>query len=116
MAKIDLQPDILARRVELAAKMSDQLKNSLTTVEPVSAGIYRTLHHLRANHNAELIRLMTTLRRIPAKRLPKLLDDDELYRLEYEDCPVTVEEREQLLGTMDWGVFPRWPGWQRIPT
>ena len=105
MAKIDLHPDILARRVELAAKMSDQLKNSLTTVEPVSAGIYRTLHHLRANHNAELIRLMTTLRRIPAKRLPKLLDDDELYRLEYEDCPVTVEEREQLLGTMDWGVF-----------
>ncbi len=67
MAKIDLQPDILARRTELARKMSEQLKESLNTVVPVSAGIYRTLQQLRADHNAGLIRLMTTLRRIPAK-------------------------------------------------
>jgi hypothetical protein len=105
MAKIDLQPEILGRRRELAAKMSDQLKDSLNTVAPVSAGIYRTLTRLQANHNAELIRLMTTLRRIPAKRLAKLLDDEELYLGEYEDCPVTVAERERVLGRMDWGVF-----------
>ncbi len=105
MAKIDLQPEILARRMELAAKMSDQLRDSLNTVVPVSAGIYRSLHQLRDNHNAELIRMITTLRRISAKRLPKLLDDDQLYLGEYEDCPVTVLERQQVLGTMDWGVF-----------
>ncbi len=105
MAKIDLQAEILDRRVVLAAKMSEQLKESLNTVAPVSAGIYRTLHRLRANENAELIRLMTTLRRIPAKRLAKLLDDNELYLGEYEDCPVTVEERKRVLGKMDWGVF-----------
>ncbi len=105
MAKIDLQPEILTRRMELAAKMSEQLRDSLNTVVPVSAGIYRTLEQLRANHNAELIRLITTLRRIPAKRLAKLLDDNELYLGEYPDCPVTVEEREQLLGKTDWRVF-----------
>jgi hypothetical protein len=105
MAKIDLQSEILARRTELAAKMSEQLKDSLNTVAAVSAGIYRTLQRLRANQNAELIRLMTTLSRIPAKRLSKLLDDHELYLGEYEDCPVTIEERERVLGKMDWGVF-----------
>ncbi len=86
-------------------KLSERLKDSLNTVVPVSAGIYRALRQLRANHSAELIRLMTTLRRVPAKRLPKLLDDYQLYVCEYEDCPVTVEERERVLGTMDWGVF-----------
>lgn len=105
MAKIDLQPEILARRTDLAAKMSEQLKDSLNTVAPVSAGIYRTLTRLRANQNAELTRLMTMLRRIPAKRLAKLFDNDELYLGEYADCPVTVEERERILGEMDWGVF-----------
>lgn len=105
MAKIDLQPEILARRSELAAKMSEQLKDSLNTVVPVSAGIYRTLHQLRANDNAELIRLMTTLRCIPAQRLPKLLDDEELYLADDDRCPVTVEERQRVLAKMDWGVF-----------
>ncbi len=105
MAKIDLQPELLTRRMELSAKMSEQLRDSLNTVVPVSAGIYRTLQQLRVNHNADLIRLMTTLRRIPTKRLAKLLDDNELYLYEYPDCPVTVEERRQLLGTMDWRVF-----------
>ena len=74
-------------------------------VVPVSAGIHRTLTRLRANQNEELIRWMTTLRRIPAKRLAKLLDDDQLYLGEYEDCPVTVAERERLLGKTDWTVF-----------
>ena len=41
----------------------------------------------------------------PPHRLSKLLDDDDLYLGEYEDCPVTVAERRQVLGTMDWGVF-----------
>jgi hypothetical protein len=103
MAKVDLQPEILARRTGLAAKMSEQLMDSLNTVVPVSAGIYRTLTQLRANQNADLIRLMTTLRQIPAKRLEKLLSDNELYR--GGDCPVSVEERERVLGNMDWTVF-----------
>jgi hypothetical protein len=106
MAKVDFQPEILARRTELAAKMSAQLADSLNTVVPVSAGIYRALTRLRANQNAELIRWMTTLRRIPANRLPKLLADEELYLAEDEDCPVTVEERARLPGKkMDWTIF-----------
>lgn len=105
MAKIDLQPQILARRMELAAKMSAQLQDSVNTVVPVSAGIYRMLARLRGDQNAELIRWMTTLRCIPAKRLAKLLDDSELYLGDFDDCPVSVEERERLLGDLDWGVF-----------
>ncbi len=105
MAKIDLQPEILSRRTELAAKMSAQLKDSLNTVVPVSAGICRALQQLRADQNAGLIRMMTTLRRIPQRLLSKLLGDEELYLRDYEDCPVTVEQRQELLGAMDMGVF-----------
>ena len=105
LAKIDLQPEILARRKELAAKIAGQLKDSLNAVVPVSAGLFRALNQLRANGNRELLRWMSTFRQIPAKRLQKLLDDDQLYLADYDDCPVTVAEREQLLGKMDWGVF-----------
>ena len=42
LAKVDLQPEILTRRIELAAKLATQLKASLNTVVPVSAGTFPT--------------------------------------------------------------------------
>ena len=106
MAKIDLQAEILARRQELAGKIAEQLKSSLNTVVPVSAGIRRALDHLLKEHRKGLVRLIAVLRRIPPHRLQKLLDSEELYReLESDDCPVTTTERSELLGDMEWGVF-----------
>lgn len=40
-----------------------------------------------------------------SRRLEKLLDSDELFEMEFEDCPVGVEERRQLRADMPWGVF-----------
>lgn len=105
LAKIDLQPELLARRQDLAAKIAGQLKDSLNTVVPVSAGLCRVLSRLCADGNRELRRWMTLLRQIPAQRLQKLLDDDQLFLGDYDDCPVTVAQREQMLGQLDWGVF-----------
>jgi hypothetical protein len=106
LAKIDLQPEILERRHELAAKIARQLKDQLNTVVPVSAGLRRALDTLCADDRKGLQTLLTTLRRIPPARLQKWLASEELYlEAESSDCPVTPAQRRQLLGTMPWSVF-----------
>src|SRR5262249_32092111 len=106
MAKIDLQPEVLARRHELAAKVAAQLQSGLNTVVPVSAGIRRALDGLLKDRAAGLMHFIAALRRIPPARLAKFLDNEELYRtLEPDDCPVTAAERERLLGDLPWTVF-----------
>jgi hypothetical protein len=106
LAKVDLQPEVLARRHELAGKVSRQLQESLNTVIPVSAGIRRALDDLLADDQAGLTALAGALRRIPPARLEKFLSSEELF-LESEpaDCPVSTAERARLLGAMPWGVF-----------
>jgi hypothetical protein len=106
MAKIDLQAEILERRHELAAKIARQLQANLNTVLPVSAGLRRALDPLLADNRKQLVRLLTSVRRIPSNRLKKLLDSEELYlELESDDCSLTTTERRQLLGDLPWTVF-----------
>ncbi len=105
MAKIDLQPAVLERRKELATKIAEQLKNNLNTVVPVSAGIHQALSHLSQNGNRGLISLMTELRKIPPRRLLKMLHSDELYEMDFDDCPLSIEERRKLRDNMPWTVF-----------
>lgn len=105
LAKIDLQPEILERRRQLAQKISSQLHDKLNTVIPVSAAVYRALNLLK-DDQARLINLREALRRIPSARLEMLLDSEELFReLEFDDCPVTTIERRDLLGDISWGAF-----------
>src|SRR5262249_12998692 len=100
------QPEVLARRHELAAKVAAQLQSGLNTVVPVSAGIRRALDGLLKDRAAGLMHFIAALRRIPPARLAKFLDNEELYRtLEPDDCPVTAAERERLLGDLPWTVF-----------
>ncbi len=105
LAKIDLQAEILARRTELAGKVARQLKANLNTVVPVSAGLHQTLNGLCENDCRGLLLLMNQLRQIPPSRLNKLLDSDELYEMDFADCPVSVADRVALRGTMPWTVF-----------
>ncbi len=106
MAKIDLSPDLMARREDLAAKVAVQLRDSLNTVMPVSAGLHRALERLLDNEGAGLRALMDALRRVPPVRLAKLLDNDEFYReYEFDDCPLSPAERRAILGDLDWTVF-----------
>ncbi len=106
LSKIELQPEILARRQELSAKIASQLKDSLNTVIPVAAGARRGLDRLLEDDRAGLKRMMTTLRRIPPDTLEMLLDAEEFFcDLDFPDAPVGPAERRALLGDMKWGVF-----------
>jgi len=106
LSKIELQPEVLARRHELSAKIASQLKDSLNTVIPVAAGARRQLDRLLEDDRAGLKRIMSTLRRIPPDTLEMLLDAKEFFRdLDFPDSPVGPAERRELLGDMKWGVF-----------
>ena len=106
MAKIDLYPDAMNRRAELAAKIAGQLKVSVNTVVPVSAGLRRALDRLLEDNGAGLRRLMEAMRRIPPARLEKFLNNEEFFLdLDASDYPIPNEEREALLGNMPWTVF-----------
>jgi hypothetical protein len=103
ISKIDLFPELLTNREEVARRLSVQLKNRVNTVIPASAGIRRALDSGEANW---LSQLRDALRRVPAGRLEMLLDSDDFYLgSEFEDCPVSCAQRRALLGDLEWGVF-----------
>jgi hypothetical protein len=90
LAKIDLHPEILDRRHELADKIATQLKSSLNTVVPISAGMQQAVDRLRQREPAGTVDFVATLGRIPSHRLDKLLASEDFFReLEMEDCPVS---------------------------
>jgi hypothetical protein len=110
LSKIDLQPEILARREALAGKIANQFKDRLNTVVPVSAAIYRALGTLQRGDREGVARLMAAFQRIPPPRLAKLLDSEEFYlEMAADDIPVSPEERRSLRDLMGpdvpWTVF-----------
>jgi len=106
LSKIELQPEVLARRYELSAKIASQLKDNLNNVIPVAAGVRRALDRLLEDDRVSLIRMTTTLRSIPPDTLEMLLDAEEFFcDFELPDSPVSPAERRELLGDMKWGVF-----------
>jgi hypothetical protein len=106
LSKIELQPEVLDRRHELAATIASQLKDSLNTVIPVAAGARRELDRLLDDDRAGLRRMMSALRRIPPETLEMLLDAKEFFRdFDFPESPVGPAERRELLGDMNWGVF-----------
>ena len=106
LSKIELQPEVLARRYELSAKIASQLQDTLNTVIPVAAGVRRELDRLLEDDRAGLRRMMSALRRIPPDTLEMLLDSQEFFcDFDFPDSPVGLAERRELLGDMKWGVF-----------
>lgn len=106
LSKIELQPEVMARRHELAAKISTQLEDGLNTVIPVAAGVRRAMDDLLKNDRASLKQITTTLQSIPPETLATLLENEEFFcDLEFPESPVGPQERRELLGDMKWGVF-----------
>ncbi len=103
MSKIDLYPETVQQREELAAKIATQLKDNLNTVVPVSAGLSRALDILLTNDRARLKQLMQALRDLLPGKLDKFLSSPALYLKEDPAWP--VESRKELRGTMEWMVF-----------
>jgi hypothetical protein len=101
MARIDEQPDILARRGSLAAKTARQLEQHLNTVVPVSGGLEFALHRLGRDG---LKRLAQAFSPIPSETLDAMLESDEMYVT--KTCPLSVKQREELLDDkIPWTVF-----------
>lgn len=106
LAKIDLNPDIIARRTELAGHIVKQLQGSLNVVVPVSAGLRRALDALLTQDRAGLHQLRAAFSKISPATLNLMLATDMLYlQPDLPDCPIPVAERQALLGTMPWTVF-----------
>ncbi len=106
LSKIELQPEVMARRHELAAKISTQLEDTLNTVIPVAAGVHREMDALLANDREYLRRIVSTLRRIPPDTLGMLLGSEEFFcDFDFPDSPVPPDERRELVGGMKWAVF-----------
>lgn len=103
MSKIDLYPETVERRKDLAEKIATQLKDSLNTVVPISSGIYRALDLLLADNRARLKLLMQALRGLPPGKLGKLLSSPTFYGRPDPDWP--LEQRQSLRGDIEWMAF-----------
>jgi len=109
MTRIETQPEVLAQRHDLARDIANQLKDELNTVIPVGSGVHRALERLLADDRAGLRRLMDALRRIPSERLEMLLVKDTIFfKQDFEDCPVSAEERRALFEELPEDIR-RWP-------
>lgn len=106
LSKIELQPEVMARRHELSARIAAQLEDGLNAVVPVAAGVHRAMDILLANDRAELERLMAALQSIPPDTLDMLLASEEFFcDMDFPDSPLEPSERRELLGDMKWAVF-----------
>jgi GTPase Era involved in 16S rRNA processing len=105
MAQVDKSPELQQRRHELAEKISRQLRDSLNTVIPVSAGVHRALDNLLANDHARLRQFAQALAQLPTDRLELLLSSDELFLQDSARLPISLSERQQMVAGMPWGVF-----------
>jgi hypothetical protein len=103
LAKVDLDADMLDRRHELAEKIAVQLQSSISTVVPVSAGLRRALDRMSGSDVLE--RLAVLMRSLPPARQERVLLAEELFLDPDLEGPLTVEEREELLGDIPWTVF-----------
>jgi len=96
LAKVDLQPELMARRAELAAKIAAQLKDGLNSVVPVAAALQRVVD-LAEGDPSKRDRAVDLARRLSREDLDLLLSMEELF-MEHEPdgCRVPARERQAL--------------------
>lgn len=109
LSKIEMQPEILVERHDLARDIAGQMREELNTVVPVGSGIHRCLDGLLEKDRAGLRRMMDTLRRIEPEDLEWLLKMDRRF-FEEEDDNVSLEERRELYEALPedirvWQIF-----------
>lgn len=113
MTKVDISDEVMNDRIQLSSSIAEKLHEELNTVVPVSAGIYRAVKKLQ--HEGRLMEMQQKLKTIPQRAFDFLLDRDVRYKTDEKIYPkicnesgaiaLTPQEREELLGTLDWRVF-----------
>lgn len=113
MTKIDNEYNASS---EIIANMCQDLANSfkklLSTVLPVSAGIYHALNKLRKNDNERLRWLQENLRRIPQTDFERrfnasetFLQEDGAYNNLFSKYGLSCEVRKEMVADFPWMVF-----------
>lgn len=104
MSKIDETDDVLNARHDLAKSIADKLKKELNTVVPVSAALWKSVCELKKKPE-RMGRIKEALAGIPKARLDRMLKNDAAFLREYDDCPVSVHDRKEIMAGMPWRVF-----------
>ena len=111
MTQIDREnnatPEIINRMV---ATLAQTYRRELSTVVPVSAGVYRAVKKLQGNSALEELQRM--LRLIPMDKFQKrfngsdtFLQTEGAYNKMYEEYGLTYQMRVSMVGDMPWKVF-----------
>lgn len=107
LAKVDLEPVLLAQRHDLAGKIQRQLRANLSSVLPVSAALARATARLIATEG-RLEAILECARVIPPDQLALLLQNEALFRdYDLPECPVPAARRRALHDSCQcpWGTF-----------
>lgn len=112
MSKVDISEELLQNRLKQAESVADSLRDSLSTVVPVSAG----MHEVIKQHQHRFPELQAWLKRMPSKAFEQFMLSDKLYLTNdqryFDDWykgsseqPPSVTERERMKGDIQWSLF-----------
>ena len=107
VAKIDMNPEALERRVHLAQRVAEQMNEVFNTVVPVSAGLQNALRGWREGEIDWYERIMDLVSNTDNEILTKMMRNDRAFLRDrsQEECPSSSEWRKELLGETPWRVF-----------
>lgn len=100
LSKVDIDTKLLETRTEQALYLSECLKEQLSTVIPVSAGLYKAVKEIQQNFEE----WQSLLHGISKETFEKMLKAEQLFMLPtYSDIP--VEKRKDMKGKLQWSIF-----------
>ena len=100
LSKVDEDATVLADRVELANYFADCLKQQLTTVIPVSAGLCKAIQEKKH----QFFEWKNDIQTIPSKTLEMMLKSDKFFFMP-NFSNISVERRREMKNGIPWGVF-----------
>jgi GTPase Era involved in 16S rRNA processing len=113
ISKIDVSEKVVEEREMHAANMSQDLREELNTVVPVSAGLWIELCRLKKEN--KLGKMQQGLKTIPPKAFEFMMKQESLFRANdtmlapfYKETtlhPLSLEHRTELIDNMHWSIF-----------
>ncbi|MBO5026488.1 MAG: dynamin family protein [Bacteroidaceae bacterium] len=100
LSKVDIDAKLLENREEQAQYLTDCLKEQLSTVIPVSAGLYKAVKDTEHSFRE----WQSLLHDIPKETFDKMLRAEQLFMLKsYSNIP--VEKRQDIKKGLHWSIF-----------
>ena len=100
LSQVDVNEDLLKDRINQAQYLADSLKQQLSTVIPVSAGLYKVVQEKKHLFGE----WQNAIRKIPSKTLEMMLKKDKFFiSSSFTDIP--VEKRKEMKSGIPWSIF-----------